>query len=81
MEEIQGELSVNLEYCNKLMDCYNQYKETAEQHQFVQLLLYDTKLIPAHRDLNTNWNPEHGAVFVRAMKNIVFPRLGIQYTE
>lgn len=43
----------------------------------IRLFMYDAKLIPAHKDLNTNWNLEHGAIFVRAMKNIVFPRPGI----
>lgn len=75
------ESEVTLEYCNKLMEKYNSYKKTAEQHQFLRLFMYDAKLIPAHKDLNTNWNPEHGAIFVRAMKNIVFPRLGITDNE
>lgn len=72
---------VTLEYCNRLMEKYSDYKKTAEQHQFLRLFMYDAKLIPAHKDLNVNWNPEHGAIFVRAMKNIVFPRLGITEGE
>ena len=76
-----NESEVTLEYCNRLMERYNSYKETAEQHQFLRLFMYDAKLIPAHKDLNANWNPEHGAIFVRAMKNIVFPRLGIVDNE
>lgn len=72
---------VTLEYCNRLMEKYSNYKKTAEQHQFLRLFMYDAKLIPAHKNLNANWNPEHGAIFVRAMKNIVFPRLGITDNE
>lgn len=72
---------VTLEYCNRLMEKYSNYKKTAEQHQLLRLFMYDAKLIPAHKDLNANWNPEHGAIFVRAMKNIVFPRLGITEGE
>jgi hypothetical protein len=72
------EPEVTLEYCNKLMEQYNEYKKVAEQHQFLQLFMWDARLIPAHKDLNKNWNPEHGAIFARSMRNIVFPRLGIK---
>lgn len=68
---------VTLEYCNELMEKYEKFKETAEQHMFPLLLMFDLKLKPAHKDLNTNWNEEHGAIFVRSMKNIVFPKLGV----
>lgn len=30
---------------------YNDYKETAEQHMFVQLMMFDRVLISAHNDL------------------------------
>lgn len=44
---------------------------------FPLLLLYDTKLEPAHKDLNAHWDKEHGAIFIRSMENIVFPKLGV----
>ena len=56
---------------------YNDYKEVAEQHQFVQLLLYDRVLIPAYKDLQTNWNEDHAQKFISYMNNIVFKKLGI----
>lgn len=68
---------VTLEYCNELMEKYEKYKETAEQHMFPLLFMFDLKLEPAHKDLNAHWNEEHGAVFIRSMKNIVFPKLGV----
>lgn len=68
---------VTLEYCNDLMKKYEKFKETAEPHMFPLLLLYDTKLKPAHKDLNAHWDKEHGAIFIRSMENIVFPKLGV----
>lgn len=70
--------AVTLEQCNELMKKYEEYKKTAEQHMFPLLFILDSKLIPAHRDLNRNWSQEHGEVFVRNMKNTVFPKLGIK---
>ena len=72
---------VTLDYCNELMDKYNSYKEIAEQHQFPLLLLMDTMLIPAHKDLNKNYTQEHGETFVRGMKNSMFPKLGIAWED
>lgn len=70
--------AVTLEQCNELMKKYEDYKKTAEQHMFPLLLILDSKLVSAHRDLNKNWSQEHGEIFVRGMKNTVFPKLGIK---
>lgn len=57
---------------------YNNYKKTAEQHAFVQLLLFDRFLIPAYNDLQRNWNETHANVFIKSVKEKVFPKLGLK---
>lgn len=71
-------LEPTLEDCNRLWEKFERYKETAEQYEFLNLLVMDSKLKPAHEDLNKRWDPEHGKVFARTMKYVVFPRLGIE---
>jgi len=56
---------------------YNSFKETAEQHDFVKLIMFDAKLIPAYNDLKKNWNEDHAKKFINGM-NIVFNKLGIK---
>ena len=49
---------------------YNDFKETAEQHDFVKLVMFDSKLIPAYNDLQKNWNEDHAQKFINGMKNV-----------
>ena len=57
---------------------YNDFKETAEQHDFVKLIMFDSKLIPAYNDLQKNWNEDHAQKFINGMKNVVFKQCGIE---
>lgn len=57
---------------------YNDFKESAEQHTFPVLLMYDSLLIPAYNDLQKNWDEDHARKFVNGMRNTVFKRLGIE---
>ena len=57
---------------------YNDFKETAEQHDFVKLIMFDSKLIPAYNDLQKNWNDAHAQKFINGMKNVVFKQFGIE---
>lgn len=57
---------------------YNDFKETAEQHDFVKLIMFDSKLIPAYNDLQKNWNEDHAQKFINGMKNVVFKHFGIE---
>lgn len=57
---------------------YNDFKETAEQHDFVKLVMFDSKLIPAYNDLQKNWNEDHAQKFINGMKNIVFKQFEIK---
>lgn len=69
------------ELVETIWEKYNEYKETAEQHEFVQLFLFDSKLVPAYEDLKNNWNIDHANTFIRGMLNTVFPTLGIDYMK
>ena len=57
---------------------YNDFKETAEQHDFVKLIMFDSKLIPAYNDLQKNWNEDNAQKFINGMKNVVFKQFGIE---
>ena len=57
---------------------YNDFKETAEQHDFAKLIMFDSKLIPAYNDLQKNWNEDHAQKFINGMKNVVFKQFGIE---
>jgi hypothetical protein len=55
---------------------YNDYKETAEQHMFPKLVIFDRMLEPAYKDLQEKWSDVHAQIFLNGM-NIVFKKLGI----
>ena len=56
---------------------YTAYKETAEQHMFHQLIIFDRMLEPAYRDLQEKWSDTRAQIFLNGM-NIVFKKLGIK---
>lgn len=66
------------EEIEELWKKYNDYKETAEQYEFVLLLRFDSLLVPAYKDLQENYTDEHAKIFINGMKNIVFKKLGIE---
>lgn len=66
------------EQVNEVWEKYNSFKKTAEQHDFVKLLMFDSKLIPAYNDLQNNWDDDHAQKFINAMKNVVFKQFGIK---
>lgn len=55
----------------KLWKAFENYKENAEQHEFVSLAMYDLKLTPAYNDLHENYNEEHADIFIRCMKKVL----------
>lgn len=57
---------------------YNDFKESAEQHMFVQIALFDRMLIPAYEDLQKNWSDDHAQKFINGMEKVVFKKLGIK---
>ena len=73
MEEIDKK-----EIVERLWNKYEKYKEAAPQVLFQTILQYDQLIIPAHKDLEDNWDDEHADLFIKCMETIVFPKLGIK---
>lgn len=69
--------TITREYIDQLWQKFEDYKATAEQHEFVKLLMYDSQLIPRYKDLQTNWDTGHAEIFARVMLQQVFPAFGI----
>lgn len=65
---------------NRLWDAYSRYKETAEQFEFVRLLILDSQLIPRYNDLKENYTEEHAEIFKRVMRNVL-TSLGVKLDE
>lgn len=65
---------------NRLWNAYNKYKETAEQYEFVRLLILDSQLIPRYNDLKEHYTEEHAEVFKRVMRNVL-TSLGVMPDE
>lgn len=62
----------------KLWKLFDDYKETAEQYEFITLIMIDAKLTPLYKDLHENWNEQHAELFANIMREKVFPMLGIK---
>lgn len=60
-----------MEQVEYLWDKYNDYKETAEQHEFVKLLFFDVNLNPGYKDLHENYCDEHADIFIRCLTNVL----------
>ena len=67
-----------MEEARRLWQLFDKYKETAEQHEFVRLLMLDTKLVPAWNDLQKNPHEGHAEIFVRVMKQVL-DSLGVKH--
>ena len=61
----------NKERVEYLWKKFDKYKETAEQHEFVQLFILDAKLVPAYNDLQENYTEEHAEIFIRVMTKVL----------
>ena len=53
------------------------YTETAEQHEFVMLAVYQSKMEPLYKDLLNNWDDRHAELFMKGM-GFIFRNLGIE---
>ena len=72
--------AVTFEQCKKAWDKFSAYKDRAEQHEFVDLLMIDLKFVPLYNDLVKNWDPDHGRIFLNGMDK-VFAHFGIEGCE
>ena len=61
----------NMEIVEYLWKKFDEYKKTAEQHEFIRLFMLDSKLVPAYKDLQTNYNDEHAEIFIRGLSNVL----------
>ena len=56
---------------------FMKYTETAEQHEFPLLAMFQFKLEPFYKDLMENWDDHHADIFINAI-NKVLVKLGIK---
>ena len=68
-----------MEEVNRYWYAFEEYKEIAQQHEFMQLFIWDTKLIPMYNDLQQNYTEEHAAIFIRVMKKVLKSLYGEEY--
>ena len=61
----------NKEKVDFLWNKFEEYKRTAEQHEFIQLFMYDSKLFPLYYDLQVNYTEEHAEIFIRVMTKVL----------
>ena len=66
------------EQIQKMWERFSQYKETAEQHEFVQLAWFDVRLTAQYEDLQKNWTDDHARLFIKNL-TFAFKTLGINY--
>lgn len=69
---------MTIEYIDSLWNKFSEYKERAEQHEFVAIAMLDMKLVPLYNDLHNNWDEHHAEIFARYMKEKVFSHFGIK---
>lgn len=69
--------TITREDIDHLWQKFEDFKATAEQSQFVALLMYDSMLIPRYQDLQKNWDEGHAQIFARVMTEEVFPKFRI----
>lgn len=61
----------NMKKVEYLWKKFDEYKQKAEQHEFIRLFMLDSKLIPAYKYLQTNYNDEHAEMFIRGLSNVL----------
>ena len=71
---------LTLEYIDKAWASYEKFKETAEQHDFPYILMWDLKLIPLYEDLHKNWDEHHAEIFMKGMA-IISGQFGFKLPE
>lgn len=62
----------------KMWAIYNEYKEVAEQHDFMRIMMMDAQVYPYYRNLCDNYSEKNETIFCDIMRNKVFPIFGIK---
>lgn len=50
---------------------FDEYKNRAEQHEFVSLFILDSKLVPLYKDLQVNYDKKHAKLFIKMMSKVL----------
>ena len=61
----------NMKKVEYLWKKFDEYKQRAEQHEFVRLFMYDSRLVPLYKDLQVNYDKEHAEIFIRVMIKVL----------
>lgn len=69
--------TITLETIEQAWKNYEQYKERAEQHEFIELLMLDYDFVPLYEDLKKNWNEHHAEAFLKGL-SIVGQHFGFE---
>ena len=67
----------NMKKVEYLWKKFDEYKQRAEQHEFVRLFRYDLRLVPLYKDLQVNYDKEHAEIFIRVMIKVL-KSLGVE---
>lgn len=62
------------ERVEELYKKWQDYKETAEQHEFPVIFMQDIIIKRGYMDLQKNWDDEHAKIFIRAMEKTLKAR-------
>jgi hypothetical protein len=65
------ELVVTKEDVEELWEKFNAIKEVAQQHDFVSLLMIDSRYIPLYNDLTEHWDDYHAQMFVYGLTKAI----------
>ena len=69
---------MTIQNIDELWKLWTDYKDKAEQHEFVNILMVDRKITALYQDLHENWDPGHAEIFASMMREQVFPYFGIK---
>jgi mannosyltransferase OCH1-like enzyme len=69
-----------IEHVEEAWNNFLKYTETAEQHEFPQLIMIHVKGEPLFKDLHDNWDENHAELFMRFMR-MMGERFGFKVPE
>ena len=57
----------------RLIEVYNDFKKTAEQKDFLKIIMMDAQIAPYYVNLKEEYTEEHEQIFCDIMRNKIFP--------
>ena len=61
-------MKYTLDQVKTAWDNFIKYTETAEQHEFVKLAMFQMRVEPLYNDLCENWDDHHADIFMKGMQ-------------